>query len=50
MNERIFKRLTMGGVTSLVVGIVTLTAGVASGVLLIVNGSILLHSRKDLLI
>lgn len=48
MNEKLYKSLSRIGAANLVIGICVLTAGLISGVLLIINGSILLKKKEDL--
>ena len=47
MNEKIFKTMGVTGAGAIAVGIVVLVAGLATGIISIVNGSLLLKSRKD---
>ena len=47
MNEKIFKTMGVTGAGAIAVGIVVLVAGLASGIISIVNGSLLLKRRKD---
>ncbi len=49
MEEKAYKTMGSTGVGSLVLGICILAGGIASGILLIVNGSRLLKSRKNIL-
>ena len=49
MNEKIYNNLKRSGVTSLVIGISTIVAGVAAGVLLIIRGAKLLSCKPDTL-
>lgn len=50
MGEKLYKTLTAVGASNLAVGVCVLVTGVASGVLLIVNGGRLLKSRKKILL
>lgn len=50
MNEKLFKTATGAGVCNLVLGIVILTTGIASGVLLLIHAARLLKIRKGLMI
>ena len=48
MNEEIYKTLAHAGIWNLVMGIVVLVTGIASGVLLLVSSVRLLKSKDDL--
>ena len=48
MNEKIYKTLAHAGIWNLVMGIVILVTGIASGVLLLVSSVRLLKSKDDL--
>ena len=48
MNEKIYKTLAHAGIWNLVMGIVVLVTGIASGVLLLVSSVRLLKSKDDL--
>ena len=48
MNEKIYKTLADAGIWNLVMGIVVLVTGIASGVLLLVSSMRLLKSKDDL--
>ena len=50
MEEKLYKTIGSTGAASLVIGICILVTGVASGVLMIVNGGRLLKSRKKILL
>lgn len=50
MEEKLYKTLTAVGALDLAIGICILVTGVASGVLIIVNGGRLLKSRKKILL
>lgn len=50
MNEKIYKTMGSAGVGSLVLGIVILVTGIASGIMMIVNGARLLKHKSDILI
>ncbi len=43
--ERLFKKVTGAGILSVILGIVTITTGIAVGVLSIVSGARLLRER-----
>lgn len=43
--ERLFKKVTGAGILAVILGIVTITAGVAVGVLSIISGARLLRER-----
>ena len=46
--EKLYTKMNSIGVSSIVMGIVAIAAGVAAGVVMIVNGSRLLASKKDI--
>lgn len=48
MMEKLYTKMNSIGISSIVMGIVAITAGVAAGVVMIVNGSRLLASKKDI--
>ena len=48
MEEKIYKTMGSTGAANLVIGICILIAGIASGVLLIVNGARLLGTKDKL--
>ena len=50
MNEKIYKTVASTGAGSLALGIVVLVTGIVAGILMIVNGSVLLNRKKDILI
>lgn len=50
MSEKVYKTMGITGAWSIAVGIVVLVTGIASGVLMLVQGARLLHSRKNILI
>ncbi|MBQ8306880.1 MAG: hypothetical protein IJX90_11765 [Blautia sp.] len=50
MNEKIYKVMDGAGLTSLVLGIVTIIFGVTTGVLLIINAAKILKAKKGILI
>lgn len=50
MNEKVYKTLGGAGAANIAVGIVVLVTGVVSGILMLVHGAKLLHSRKHVLI
>jgi hypothetical protein len=47
--EKLYVKLNNIGICSLVVGIVTIGVSIAAGVVMIVNGSRLLKSKKDII-
>lgn len=49
MSEKIYKAMKNAGVLSVVLGIVTLVTGIASGILLIVSGANLLKKKSRVL-
>ncbi len=50
MNEKIYKTMSLTGVGAIALGIVAVVAGLATGIVSIVNGSLLLKRRKDVTI
>ena len=50
MSEKIYNAMKNAGSLSVVLGIVTLVTGIASGVLLIVSGANLLKKKKHVMI
>ena len=48
MNEKIYKTITGSGAASLVMGILTVTTGIVTGVIMIVHGAKLLSCRKNI--
>ena len=50
MNEKVFKTAAGVGVMNLVLGIVVIVTGVASGVLLLIGGARLIKNKDDLMI
>lgn len=49
MTEKLYKKIKSTGTLSLVMGIIMIVFGVASGVMLIVNGGRLLSHKSDTL-
>ena len=49
MEEKIYKTMSGSGALNIVVGIVTLVAGIAGGVLLIISGARLLTQKSKIL-
>jgi len=49
MNERAYKTMTGVGAGNLAIGIILLVVGLASGILMIVNGGRLLKAKSDLM-
>lgn len=49
MTEKLYKKIKSTGTLSLVMGIIMIVFGVASGVMLIVNGGRLLSHKPDTL-
>ena len=49
MEERVYHTMKKAGITNLVIGILIIIFGIASGVSIIVNGAKLLHNKKDLM-
>ncbi len=50
MNEKLYKAINASAVSSLVLGICVLVTGIASGVLLIVNGARLLKHKSVIIL
>ncbi len=50
MNEKLFKTISSSGIGNLVMGIILITVGVATGVLLLISGGRLIKSKHDLMI
>lgn len=48
-GEKIYKTMNLAGVISLTAGIIIIVVGVATGVMAIVSGSVLLSRKKDVL-
>ncbi len=46
--EKLYNKMTSVGVTSLVMGIITIVMGIGIGVVMIVNGGRLLSGKKDI--
>ena len=49
MEERVYKTMRGTGASNIVLGVVTLLAGIACGILLIISGSKLLARKSDIL-
>lgn len=47
-NERLYRAVSRGGAGSLVMGIIVLTVGVATGVMMIINGASLLKQKSQI--
>ena len=50
MNEKIYKTMSSIGACSLAVGIIVLTTGIVTGIMMIVSGARLLKKKSDILI
>ena len=48
MNEKQYKVMSQTGASGIVLGIIALVVGVSVGVLSIINGSRLLHGKKNI--
>lgn len=48
MNEKIYKTMSQRGAGSIVLGIVVLISGVASGILMLVSGARLLKRKSEI--
>ncbi len=46
--EKIYKTMHSAGVTNIIIGSVIITAGLATGILAIVSGSLLLKRKADI--
>ncbi len=46
--EKLYNKMNSIGISSIVMGVVTIVAAVGAGVVMIVNGSRLLASKKDI--
>lgn len=47
MDEKLYKKMKHVGVSSLVIGIITVAVAVSSGVIMIINGARLLAHKSD---
>ncbi len=47
MNEKLYKAMNVSAISSLVIGICVLTTGIASGVLLIINGIVYMENLQS---
>lgn len=50
MNEKVYKTMSHAGSSSLVLGILLLVTGIASGILMIINGAKLLKRKYEITI
>lgn len=50
MNEKLYKTIGSAGASSLTIGILILVTGIATGILLVINGARLLKNRKKILL
>lgn len=50
VNEKIYNTVSSAGAGSLVIGIIVLATGLATGILMIVNGARLLRHKSDIMI
>lgn len=50
MNEKIYKTMSGVGASTLALGIVVLATGIASGIMLIINGARLIKKKYELTI
>lgn len=48
MNEKIYKSMTLAGVSNIVVGVIVAVVGVATGIITIISGARLLKEKKKL--
>ncbi len=49
MEEKMYKTMKRSGATNIAVGVVTIIAGIAGGVLLIITGAKLLARKSEIL-
>lgn len=49
MNEKLYKSIIHSGKGSITVGIIALVVGIATGVIMIINGARLLKAKSDTL-
>lgn len=49
MEEKIYHTMKSTGISNLVIGILILVFGIASGIAVIVNGAKLIRKKKDLM-
>ena len=49
MEEKIYKTMTNSGALNITIGIITIAAGIAAGVLLIISGANLLSVKSGLI-
>lgn len=47
--EKIYKTMRNTGAASIVIGIIVIVAGVAAGVIMIVNGAVLLKRKSEII-
>lgn len=50
MNEKIYNTMSGTGISSLILGILTITVGVSAGILMLVNAARLLKRRSEVMI
>lgn len=50
MNEKIYKTMSRTGAGTLALGIIVLVTGVASGILLIINGAKLIKDKYEIML
>ncbi|MEE1195292.1 MAG: hypothetical protein UHS54_00195 [Lachnospiraceae bacterium] len=48
MNEKVYKTMSRSGAWNLAIGVVVMVTGIASGVMLIVNGAKLLKQKYQI--
>jgi hypothetical protein len=46
--ERVYKTMQRAGISSVILGIITLLTGITTGILLIINGSRLIYQKKNI--
>lgn len=49
MNEKLYKTLGVSGAGNIAIGVISITAGVVSGILLIISGARLLKKRSEIM-
>lgn len=47
--EKLYAKLNSAGIGSLVMGIIIISVGLSTGILMIINGARLLSSKKDII-
>jgi hypothetical protein len=47
MNEKLYRTISVAGIWSLVMGIITIVTGIATGTMLLITSAKLLKGKKD---